>query len=131
MTFFTDLFKYYKDLNIPIDPIPTPSRDGEDFYFDLKKNNSDDSLSFTFQINSNIRNEELNPSLLSNFLNEEITIEGTTQIPVNPENNNYPLGRNPILIQLQQNEDSDNNFNENSLDNMSFQRVQSNSNNRK
>lgn len=67
---------------------------------------------------------------LQNILNEDRTMAGTTQIPDNPENNNYSLFINPIYIQSQQpNEDLDNNFNGNSLIGISFLRDQSSSNN--
>ena len=128
----------YKKLNSSFDLIKTPARYDEDLYFVSNKNNSDDSLSYLLQINSNRRNEEFNPAFFSrqnfvenlpfqNIPNEERTIVGTTQIPENPENNKYSLGRNPIYIL---NEDSDKNFNENSLDGLSFRTIQSNSNNR-
>lgn len=120
----------------------TPSRDNEDLYFGISRNNSDDNLFFPFQINSNRRNEEFNPGLFSrqnigenslfqNIFNEDRTIAETNQIPDNPENNNYSFTRNPNDIESQNsNDDSNNNFNGNSSIDISFLRDQSNSNNR-
>ena len=73
----------------------TPSRHDEDLYFGISRNNSDNNLFFPFQINSNRRNEEFNPGLLSrqnigenslfqNIFNEDRTIAETNQIPDNP-----------------------------------------------
>ena len=120
----------------------TPSRHDEDLYFGISRNNSDDDLFLPFQINSNRRNEEFNPGLISrqnigenslfqNIFNEDRTIAETNQIPDDPENNNYSFTRNPNDIESQNsNDDSNNNFNGNSSIDISFLRDQSNSNNR-
>lgn len=139
--FFSIFFYNYKKQHPSFAQIESPKRHDEDSYFRSNRNNSDDNLSFLSPINSNRRNEDFNPDLFSrqnigenfplqNILNEDRTMAGTTQIPDNPENNNYSLFINPIYIQSQQpNEDLDNNFNGNSLIGISFLRDQSSSNN--